>query len=71
MRLNQNPDPSKVQPGQEIYTACGGRTMFIPGTSSAFYNGTPVYFCLSACKADFERDPTSSCLALSITNYQD
>jgi YHS domain-containing protein len=71
MQPKQNPDPSQVQPGQEIYTACGGRTIFTPGTSSAFYNGKPVYFCLPACKADFESDPNSSCLALSIAHYQD
>jgi YHS domain-containing protein len=62
-----NPDAEHVRPGDRIITACGSTMMFMPGTESAIYNGKTVYFCVPACKKDFERDPRSSCLALSIT----
>ena len=67
----KNPDPLTVQPGQQIITACGNRTIYLPGTESASYNNLLVYFCLPACKRDFERDPHSSCLAMSISQYEE
>jgi hypothetical protein len=61
-----NPHPSTVRPGDPITTACGGKTLYTPGTESAIYLGKPVYFCLPICKRDFERDPRTSCLALTL-----
>jgi YHS domain-containing protein len=66
-----NPDPNTVRPGDRITTACGSRTLYTPGTESALYNGQPVYFCLPVCKQDFERNPRSSCLALTMGHYED
>ncbi len=65
-----NPDVDNIRPGDRIKTACGGMSLYTPGTVSVVYNGKPVYFCLPACKKDFERDPLSSCLALSIADYE-
>ena len=67
----KNPDPQTVQAGQQITTACGSRTIYLPGMESAYYNDKPVYFCLPVCKRDFKRDPYSSCLALSIYQYEE
>jgi YHS domain-containing protein len=66
MNPDTNPDPNNVRPGDRIFTACGSRTLYTPGTESAIYNGKPVYFCLPICKQDFERNPRASCLALTI-----
>jgi hypothetical protein len=65
-----NPAADSVQPGDRIITACGGMTRFTPDVQSALYNGKTVYFCMPACKKDFERDPRSSCLSLSIDQYE-
>jgi hypothetical protein len=65
-----NPDADSVRLGERIITACGGLTLYTPGVESAIYNGKTVYFCLPACKKDFERDPRSSCLALSLSQYE-
>ncbi len=66
-----NPDPATVRPGERIVTACGSTTVFTPGTVSATYQGKPVYFCMFACKKDFEREPAASCLALTLSAYDD
>lgn len=49
--------------GSLVLAACGGQIFYSSNTPGAIFNGEPVYFCLSACKADFERDPHVSCLA--------
>jgi hypothetical protein len=65
-----NPPADQIHPGDRIVTACGGYTRYLPGIESASYNGKTVYFCLPACKKDFELDPRRSCLAMSITEDQ-
>jgi YHS domain-containing protein len=53
--------------GSEVNTACGGRTHFSSDTPHAIYNEKWVFFCLPACKEEFDRNPASSCLAEQIT----
>jgi YHS domain-containing protein len=66
------PDPSEwsdcLPPapavGALVRTACGGTVQYTPMTPCVFYRGQTVYFCLPICKADAEKDPRHSCLAL-------
>lgn len=51
----------------EVNTACGSKTHFSPDTPHAIYNENWVFFCLPACKQEFDKDPASSCLAEQIT----
>ena len=52
--------------GNEVTTACGSKAHFAPETPRAVYNGKWVFFCLPDCKQDFDKDPSSSCLAEQI-----
>lgn len=53
-------------PGSPVRTACGGGIRYEPGTPWTLFRGRRVYFCLPACKEDFEKDPQTSCLAWQI-----
>ena len=53
--------------GSEVTTACGGKTRLSSDTPHAIYNEKWVFFCLPACKQEFDKDPASSCLAEQIT----
>ena len=53
-------------PGTEVYTACGGIVQYMSNTPSAVYKEEVVYFCLPICKADYEDNPKTSCLAARI-----
>jgi len=55
--------------GTEVRTACGGVAVYTPSLPWAMYRGKVVYFCMSACKADFDRDPASSCLACTMSEF--
>jgi hypothetical protein len=56
----------KVNLGTPVRTACGGVIQYAEDTPCTLFKGEAVYFCLSACKEDYERDPLSSCLAARI-----
>lgn len=56
-------EPAVPMIGSPVLTACGGQIQFEQGTPTAVYRGQRVYFCLPACREDFERDPSISCLA--------
>lgn len=60
-------NPAEGQPagqtGVEVVTACGGRIVLAEDTPRSIYQGKTVYFCLLQCRAKFESDPLSSCLA--------
>jgi hypothetical protein len=49
--------------GVEVPTACGGSVFYRPGAPCINFHGEHIYFCLSVCKEDYERDPHSSCMA--------
>ena len=52
--------------GTPVRTACGGIVRYSPATPCVKFRGQRVFFCLPACKEDFERDPLSSCMAIRI-----
>ena len=56
----------KVKFGTPVRTACGGVVQYARDTPCTLYKGEVVYFCLAACREDYERDPLSSCLAARI-----
>ncbi len=47
-----------------VHTACGGVIQVSEASIFAIYQGETIYFCMSECKTDFEKDPEHSCLAL-------
>lgn len=55
--------PVPPQPGSPVTTACNECLEYHSELPHAVYQGEVVYFCLPACKEDFERDPQSSCFA--------
>jgi hypothetical protein len=55
--------------GLVVQTACGGTATFGPRTPWAVYRGKIVFFCLPACRADFERNPETSCLAARMDEF--
>jgi hypothetical protein len=54
--------PSPV-PGTPVQTACGNMVEYSDNIPCINFRGERVYFCLPICKADFEFDPSASCLA--------
>jgi YHS domain-containing protein len=62
---NQSGDCGEPRPtpGKPVATACGGWVNYSPSTPCTVFHGKPVYFCLQACKDDYDRDPRTSCLA--------
>jgi hypothetical protein len=56
--------------GTIVQTACGGTATFGPKTPWAIYHGKVIYFCLSACRADFDRNPETSCLAARLGEFK-
>ena len=52
--------------GTPVQTACGGTVNYSPAVPCVNIRGENIYFCLPACKADFESDPENSCLAVYI-----
>ncbi|HEX7975929.1 MAG TPA: hypothetical protein VF498_16090 [Anaerolineales bacterium] len=46
-----------------VTTACNGQVRLAADTPRAEFRGQTIYFCLAACKADFERNPATSCMA--------
>lgn len=49
--------------GCQVLTACNGWVRLAADTPQVEFRGQTVYFCLAACKDDFERNPAASCLA--------
>jgi YHS domain-containing protein len=49
-----------------VRTACGGLVKYSASTPCVKFRGQRVFFCLPVCKADFENDPMSSCMAVHI-----
>lgn len=50
-------------PGTAVQTACGSTVEYSANTPCIHFRGERVYFCLPICKADFEHNPSASCLA--------
>ena len=49
-------------PGAPVQTACGSLVEYSANTPCINFRGERVYFCLQICKADFEQNPSASCL---------
>lgn len=56
--------------GTMVTTACGGKATYTPSLPWALYRGKVVYFCMAACKADFEQNPSCSCLAARLDEFE-
>jgi hypothetical protein len=66
----REPDRSPLPAyGMSVKTACGGTTTFGPKTPWAVYRGKLIFFCLPDCRADFERNPETSCLAARLDEF--
>jgi YHS domain-containing protein len=50
-------------PGTPVQTACGSMVEYTGNTPCINFRGERIYFCLAICKADFENNPSASCLA--------
>ena len=48
--------------GSQVLTACGTPIPFEAGTPRALNGREWIFFCLTACQKDFERDARNSCL---------
>ena len=59
--------PGRLLPtvGNEVLTACGTCIQFQADTPRALNGRDWIFFCLTACQKDFERDPGHSCLPAS------
>jgi hypothetical protein len=55
--------PPLPQIGALIRSACGGQMNFELDTPKSLFKERWIYFCLSSCREDFEKDSTSSCLS--------
>jgi hypothetical protein len=55
--------------GAPVPTACGGTIAYVGGTPCVLLSGRAVYFCLAVCKADYDRDPRNSCVAVGPFRY--
>jgi hypothetical protein len=64
--MGADPGRPLPNPGSEVTTACGGQIRFEPETPYSLYRDKRVFFCLPACKKDFDQDAKSSCLAWQI-----
>lgn len=56
--------------GSPVPTACGGIVAYTSATPYVEFRGKAVYFCLPACKDDYDRDPGTSCLAARLLNTE-
>lgn len=52
--------------GSQVTTACGSEVQLGEDTPFVKYKERLVFFCLPACKEDFEREPRFSCLAVEL-----
>lgn len=67
---SQNYSPNHPPVGTIVTTACGGKSTFTPSLPWAVYRGKVVYFCMGACKADFDQNPSCSCLAARLDEFE-
>ena len=65
-------DPGSLLPkvGSEVFTACGTCIQFQADTPRAPNGSDWIFFCQTACKTDFERDPKNSCLPAAEVKIQ-
>ena len=74
--MMKHPDHEATAPhplppfGSSVLTACQGTVNFDHTISYTMYHSQWVYFCLSSCKDDFERDPSKSCLGVNIQHKE-
>ena len=64
--MNHPSVPQLPPAGSHVPTACGSEIRFADDMPFVNYKDRLVFFCLPACKEDFEREPRFSCLALEL-----